>query len=112
MFNYDRMNDLIKTKGIKKAHICRELGKSLYYLRDAEKNQMDISGDTLKEISDILDTTPEYLTGETDKKEKPAAQGDGTLSPAQIAVIEMVKRLPPEKAESLLDTLLGSATKS
>lgn len=68
MFSYDRMNQLFKETGIKKAHVCRLLGKSSYYLRDAEKIKTDISGDNLQIIADALGTTPEYLTGETNEK--------------------------------------------
>ena len=57
-----------KEKGVKKAHICRKLGKNTYYLRDAEKTNIDINGDSLSLIAEILGTTPEYLSGETDEQ--------------------------------------------
>ena len=69
MFRYDRMNWLAKEKGVKKAHLCRLLGKTQYYLRDAEKANTDIKGDALEILAAALGTTPEYLTGESDEKE-------------------------------------------
>lgn len=68
LFRYDRMNELVHDTGVKKAHICRKLGKSQYYLRDAEKINTDITGDDLKIIADALMTTPAYLSGESDQK--------------------------------------------
>lgn len=42
MLNYDRLNDLIKKSGIKKAAICERLGRNYYYLRDAQKTNANI----------------------------------------------------------------------
>ena len=66
LFNYDRFNDLVKQTGVKKAHICRVLIKSPYYLRDAEKTKADLDDETVVAIANILHTTPAYLRGETD----------------------------------------------
>ena len=95
MFNYDRMNALARSKGIKKAHICRELGKNLYYLRDSEKNKADISGITLLRIADILGTTPEYLTGETDSGETVGLLQ--SLRDEDRALLEVARGMTPEQ---------------
>ena len=42
MLNYDRLNDLIKKSGIKKAAICERLGRNYYYLRVAQKTNANI----------------------------------------------------------------------
>lgn len=68
MFRYDRLNELVKEKGIKKAHLCRQMGTSLYYLRDAEKGNADISEENVSIIADCLGVDPLYLTGESDIK--------------------------------------------
>lgn len=66
LFRYDRMNELAKEQGVKKAHLCRLMGKSPYYLRDAEKNKTDIDGENLRIIAEALHTTPEYLSSLSD----------------------------------------------
>lgn len=109
MFKYDRMNELIRIKGIKKAHICRELGRSPYYLRDAEKINAEISGDALLIMARILGTTPEYLTGDTDDPaplkvaESPVMSDDFTVAmhglskdltlQAKLALLNMAQQL-------------------
>lgn len=55
------------------------------YFNDIDKSGRDIPSDKLNEIADILDTTPEYLKGETDVKEKtPAETGERTVSDEDI----------------------------
>lgn len=78
MFRYDRLDQLIKETGKKKTYLCAKLKKCQTYLRDAKKQNTNIKGEDLKILAEELNTTPEYLTGETDKKEKPSTQeGEG-----------------------------------
>lgn len=76
MFNYNRMESMIAQSGKTKLHLCRAMGVSKTYLRDAKKQGTDISGEKLHILAAELNTTPEYLRGETDdpaiKKERPA----------------------------------------
>ena len=63
---------LAQERGIKLNFICAQLGlTSRTYFHDIEKNGRTIPADKLSIIADILNTTPEYLLGLTDKKEKP-----------------------------------------
>lgn len=111
MFRYDRLNALAQEKGIKKAHICRKLGRSAYYLRDAEKVNTDISDDQLAIIAEILRTTPAYLRGETDNPEIPS----GTeYSDTIVRISRKGNKLSPEKQrllEQMVDALLDSEFK-
>lgn len=70
----DRIRSLSKEKGISLSFICRKLGVAPVYFIDIEKSSRDIPEDKLSVIADILNTTPEYLKGETDIKEKPAGE--------------------------------------
>lgn len=106
MFRYDRMNALAHEKGIKKAHICRELGKPVYYLRDTERNGTDINGESLKIIADILGTTPEYLSGNSEEKEIPALEnesGAGTLTGEEARFLNAARRMRPDQRAFLLE---------
>ena len=76
MFRYDRLDERIKETGKKKVYLCERLNRAPTYLRDAKKQNTNIKGEDLRILADELDTTPEYLTGETDQKEKsPAPEG-------------------------------------
>lgn len=98
MFRYDRMNLLAKEKGVKKAHLCRLLGKTQYYLRDAEKANTDIKGEALSIIAEALGTTPEYLTGESDDK-NPAPVRDGIYR----EVVADINGLSPEDVQRVAE---------
>ena len=105
MFRYDRMNALAQEKGIKKAHICRKLGKPVYYLRDVERNRSDIQGESLRIMADILGTTPEYLSGKTDEKEPPAPKNEDGFEKRAYALIQSASRLSAERQALLLVAL-------
>ena len=105
MFRYDRMNALAQEKGIKKAHICRKLGKPVYYLRDVERNRSDIQGESLQIMADILGTTPEYLSGKTDEKEPPAPKNEDGFEKRAYALIQSASRLSAERQALLLVAL-------
>lgn len=88
MFNYDRMNELVKKSGKTKIFLCSQIGKGKTYLRDAEKQNTNISGNTLALLASELNTTPEYLTGETDdpsiKKFQPTGSGELELVASEV----------------------------
>ena len=91
MFRYDRLEERIKETGKKKVYLCEKIGKAPTYLRDAKKQNTNIKGAELRILADELGTTPEYLAGESDQKEKsPTPEGVG---------------LPFETVLSLLDKL-------
>lgn len=114
LFMYDRFNNLVKMTGVSKAHLNRLLGKTSYYLRDAQKSNIDIPYESVVILAEALGTTPEYLRGETNeqKTKKPAAQGDG-LSEKEMNVIRLMRQVPVGDREmvyvlleDLLQTLL------
>ena len=109
LFRYDRMNALVQEKGIKKAHICRKLGKTNYYLRDAEKYRTDIQGESLRIIADILGTTPEYLSGETDDNNPSVSRNESgrkeTPTDTMAQIMETARRLQPVQQEFFLALL-------
>lgn len=70
MFRYDRLEERIKETGKKKVYLCEKINKAPTYLRDAKKQKTNIKGVELQILADELGTTPEYLTGLSDKKEK------------------------------------------
>lgn len=90
----DRIESLAKEKGLSLSFISVKLGLRRTYLKDVKLGRSSIPSDRLAQIADILDTTPEYLRGETDIKEKPAENGE--LSEDDIKLLEFFNRLPPQ----------------
>lgn len=107
---------LAKEKGISQAFICNKLGLSRNYLAEVKKGKTSLTDDRLAVIADILNTTPEYLKGETDIKEKPATTQDDELISAleDPQIMKLVKRLydvPKEerdRLERIIDAALGN----
>lgn len=71
--DFDRLGVLLTQSGKSKAHLCRIANRSPYYLRDVKKANINIPHDIIEKWADELNTTPDYLTGNTDIKEKPTA---------------------------------------
>lgn len=104
----DRIEELAKEKGLSLSYINAQIGMRRTYLAEVKKGRSSIPADRLAQIADILGTTPEYLCGETDIKEKPAENGE--LSEDDIKLIKICHQLPPEfqRAISRLDELSPS----
>ena len=66
MFRYDRLEELIKESGKTKVYLCKKMNLGSTYLRDAKKQNTNIKGEPLRILAQELETTPEYLRGETD----------------------------------------------
>jgi len=61
-----RIKKLAKAQGKTLSYICGLIGREVYYLNDLEKSSTEMSLDDLRVIANNLDTTVEYLRGETD----------------------------------------------
>lgn len=101
MFRYDRFNELVKETGVKKSHICRRIEKSPYYLRDAEKNGIDIKGDSLDIIAAILGTSSAYLSGTSDEK-KPTPDVEGGLGPLDRRLNELLAQATDDTKQAMI----------
>ncbi|WP_419075882.1 helix-turn-helix domain-containing protein [Ruthenibacterium lactatiformans] len=82
MFDFTRFNDLAKRKGITKLYIATQIGRHQSIFNDWSKGKSVPKPEHLRQVATLLDTTPEYLTGESD---------DSGLLPE-----------PPEKQKKLL----------
>lgn len=98
MYEIDKIKRLAKEQGKSLSFICAQLKTSRTFFLDVERGKSSLKPDRLAQIADILGTTPEYLRGETDIKEKPAENGE--LSEDDIKLLAFFNRLPP-KVQSL-----------
>lgn len=76
MFNYDKLNNLIKVSGKTKTFLCRQIGREPYYLRDVFRQRTTIPMEYQQILARELGTTVEYLNDE-EEKEKPATEVTG-----------------------------------
>ena len=79
LFQYDRFETLLKSRGITKTHISRSLGRSATLCQDWKQQKSQPNEQQLREVARILGTTPAYLRGETDVV-SPDAQDDELAS--------------------------------
>ncbi len=66
----DRIKELCDEKGIKQKYLFNQIGKDRTLFANWERGKSKPTDEILAKIADILDTTPEYLRGETDIKAK------------------------------------------
>lgn len=108
MFRYDRLEELIKGSGKSKIYLCKKMNLGPTYLRDAKKQNSNIKDEPLRILAEELNTTPEYLRGETDDpgvKKAPGINAEG-LSAARKALLDAVDGLTDEQCEKLLGIVL------
>lgn len=67
MFDYDRFEQLRRSKGITKKFIAQSLGRSATLCQDWKQHKSQPSQVQLQQVADILGTTPAYLMGESDE---------------------------------------------
>ena len=98
MCNINKINALIKLKGLKKSYICEQLGLQKTFLANVERGNCGISDERLEKIAAILGTTVDYLTDKTDDPKIPEEK-------LEREIIERIAALPEEKMEWLLEAL-------
>lgn len=103
MVNIDRVMKLAKAEGIKLSYLAGLFGLGRTYFQDVKKRNADIPEDRLIIIAEKLNTTPEYLKGETDTKEKPTGESTDGLSEYDARVLDWFHSLPPEKRQAILE---------
>lgn len=66
MFDYDRFERLRSSKGITKKFIAQNLGRSSTICQDWKQHKSQPNPEQLRQVAEILGTTPAWLSGETD----------------------------------------------
>lgn len=104
MVNIDRIKELAKEKGIKIKFICSQLGLAETYLSNVKNGKDRMTDERLQKIADILDTTVEYLTGESDEKESSVGI-TVSLTSEESALVESYRN-SPENVRKAVKALL------
>ena len=72
-----RIRELANDQGISLKFLCDKIGvKSRTYFQDIEKSKREIPADKLEIIASALNTTTDYLLGNTDDKNASVANDD------------------------------------
>ena len=96
-----RIKQCRKEKGMSADELGKRLGKDRSTIYRYEKGDIEnLPLDILEPIADALRTTPAYLMGWTEKKEKPVESDE--LPENKKKLIEFVKSVPEDKAELVL----------
>lgn len=106
MWHYERFDALRKAQGKTKKYMADLVGRKDYYIRDL-KGAGDPPIEYVQTWADDLGTTPAYLLGKTDQKEKPADLSVNGLSAEQQRIIDLWSAASPEiraAARAVLET--------
>lgn len=101
MLIFDRLDFLAKENHKSLSYLSEGiLGKYRTFLRDVKKGHGKITEEQISILAECLNTTPEYLKGETDIKEKAVTVSDDSLTPEEEDVISIYRSLSPEQKEA------------
>ena len=103
--NTVRIRQRAKEKGISLSFICDKLNLTRGYFNGVDKLNSYIPAERLSIIANILDTTPEYLMGETDEKEKQSYEFPDDIPEHNKELYSLVKQVPPERRQEVLTFL-------
>lgn len=93
MLRIDRLLERAKARGVSQAHLAELVGRQRYYLADLARKGTQPSAETVEVWADALSTTPAYLLGETDEKEKPTGTVAGGLDKADAEILDIIHHL-------------------
>ena len=107
MVNINKIKALSKEKGVKQGYLCEKLGKHFTYLNDIAKGKTSMSLESIEQIADILETTVEYLTDETDDPSPKEKEPVTALDEVESAVIEILRGMTVQEKLELIEYLKG-----
>lgn len=108
LFSFDRFEALRASKGITKKYIADALNRTPTLIQDWKSGKSAPNKEQLRIVSNILGTTPEYLSGETDEKTPPAPKSESGRREAdelETRFMNAVQRLPLVQKVALVEIL-------
>ena len=108
--NFEKLKSLIKEQGVSQTFICSRLNKHRSFLLDVYNHRSSLKPEQIEVIAEILHTTSEYLTDQTEEKgiKKETASNDDLIN-ALVAKIMSLPDEDKEKALSYIDYLSNQA---
>lgn len=105
MANIAKIKDMCKKQGIKQGYLCNQLGVGYTFLNDVSAGKNRMTDERLYKIADILGTTYEYLTDQTDDPSPKTADIIASADSADEKVVLMLISRLPELSEDDIDIL-------
>lgn len=103
MLDIAKLENIAKENGKSFSFLSEKvLGKYRTFLKDVKANRAKISDEQISALANALDTTPAYLKGESDIKEKAAPVSGSDLSDKEIEFLKAVDLLNPVMQRLLL----------
>lgn len=103
--NIDKIKSLAKTKGIKLKYICEKIGIRESYFGDIKSGKNKMTEERLRSIADLLGTTVEYLTDQTDDPNAPDDPQVGLLTKKALKEFEKLSDKDKETIVNLIESL-------
>ena len=104
MFDFNRFETLRAERGIPKAFIAQKLDRASSLCNDWKLGKSTPNDKQLKVVAQILGTTPEYLTGQTDEK-APAETGEGSKSKYDHIIMGLLENITDETKAAIIPLL-------
>lgn len=98
-----RLFELMEERGVRGSDLTRLFGVSSGNISNWKTGKNLPSSGTLCAIADYLGTTPEYLRGESDEKNKPTGVSADELDEALKKVSEIASTLSDEEKQKWID---------
>jgi transcriptional regulator with XRE-family HTH domain len=95
LLNISKVEALIKERGWSKVYFNKQFGHSVAWINDWKRGYLP-SDATIALIADKLGTTVEYLTDQTDNKNKPDTVDGVELTDSEKLILEFYRSAPPE----------------
>ena len=108
MLQTDRLLERAKELGVSQAHLAELVGRQRYYLADLARKGTQPPAETVAVWAEALSTTPAYLLGETDEKEKPTGTVADGLSAKERELLELFRGLSPAEQDAWVLVLRGN----
>lgn len=103
-----RLFELMAENGIKASHLTRDLSISSGNISDWKRGKASPTKPTLVLIAKYLNTTPEYILGETDVKQNSEPKNEQKKDPAQMSreekisyIMQKYSQMPEEDRKAL-----------
>lgn len=93
----NRIREMSKQKGISLSFLCKQMNVNRVYFIDCEKTGRMIPDDKLSIIASTLNTSVEYLKGETEQKEKQPTPSE--LSEKQKRLIKIIEGMSDDQLD-------------
>lgn len=102
MLRIDRLLERARERGVSQSHLSELVGRKSYYVRDLARDGTQPSAETIAVWAEALSTTPAYLLGESDEKEKPTGAVADGLSAKERELIDLFRGLSPAEQDAQL----------